>query len=92
MQTKLLTPLHMMQKQMTTAIQNRTAEAISVMITVLTIGKTVICALGSIQAQLPAMLIGFAETRRRMAMSAERVPIITKQAFLMLFQNLKLRQ
>ena len=37
---ELLTPLHMMPKQMTTAVQNRTAEAISVMITVLTIGKT----------------------------------------------------
>ena len=46
MQTKLLTPLHMMPKQMTTAIQNHTAEAISVMITVLTIGKTAICVLG----------------------------------------------
>lgn len=33
-------------KQMTTAIQNHTAEAISVMITVLTIGKTAICVLG----------------------------------------------
>ena len=38
--------LHMMPKQMTTAIQNHTAEAISVMITVLTIGKTAICVLG----------------------------------------------
>ena len=46
LQTKLLTPLHMMPKQMTTAIQNHTAEAISVMITVLTIGKTAICVLG----------------------------------------------
>ena len=36
----------LMPKQMTTAIQNHTAEAISVMITVLTIGKTAICVLG----------------------------------------------
>ena len=44
---------------------NRTAEAISVMITVLTIGKTVICALGSIQPQLQAKSIGFAATLRK---------------------------
>ena len=78
LQTELLTLLHMMPKQMTIAIQNRTAEAISVMITAQIIGKTVICAHGLTPPHQQEVSIGFAEIRRKTDMSAEQVLITTK--------------
>ena len=81
LQTELLTLLRMMPRQTTTAIRNRTAEAISAPITAQIIGETAICVPGSIQLRLQVRSIGFAVTRRRMVMSAEQGPMIIKQAF-----------
>lgn len=81
LQTELLTLLRMMPRQTTTAIRNRTAEAISAPITAQIIGETAICVPGSIQLRLQVRSIGFAVTRRRMVMSAEQGPIIIKRAF-----------